>query len=73
MGEFGAVYVVSAGFSDQITLPLHVERVYYANMVRVVPAFAVASLLAGVAILTLVVKTAVEWKFRSERKEKDGA
>lgn len=68
MGEFGAVYVVSAGFSDQVTLPLHVERVYYANMVRVMPAFAVASLLAGLAVVTLAVKTAVEWRFKGDLK-----
>jgi sulfate/thiosulfate transport system permease protein len=72
MGEFGAVYVVSAGFSDQVTLPLHVERVYYANMVRVVPAFAVASLLAALAVVTLAVKAAVEWRFKAEMKRKDG-
>ncbi|WP_437622106.1 sulfate ABC transporter permease subunit CysW [Sorangium sp. So ce1151] len=72
MGEFGAVYVVSAGSSDQVTLPLHVERVYYANMVRVVPAFAVASLLAGVSVITLAVKAAVEWRFKGELKKKDG-
>ncbi|WP_437527045.1 sulfate ABC transporter permease subunit CysW [Sorangium sp. So ce726] len=71
MGEFGAVYVVSAGSSDQVTLPLHVERVYYANMVRVVPAFAVASLLAGVSVITLGVKAAVEWRFKGELKKTD--
>lgn len=72
MGEFGAVYVVSAGSSDQITLPLHVERVYYANMVRVVPAFAVASLLAALAVVTLGIKAAVEWKWKRELREKGG-
>ena len=66
MGEFGAVYVVSAGVSDQITLPLRVEKVYYENMVRIMPAFAVASLLGCVAVVTLVLKTAVEWKFKRE-------
>jgi sulfate transport system permease protein len=70
MGEFGAVYVVTAGQSGQITLPLQVERVYYANMVRIVPAFAVASLLAAVAVVTLVVKTAVEWRFKAELQRK---
>jgi ABC-type Fe3+ transport system permease subunit len=40
MGEFGAVYLVSAGFSDQITLPLRVERVYTATLVSIAPAFA---------------------------------
>ncbi|HEV7300838.1 MAG TPA: ABC transporter permease subunit [Tepidisphaeraceae bacterium] len=66
MGEFGAVYVVSGNYSGQITLPLHVERVYYASFVSVVPAFAVASLLAALAVVTLIVKTFVEWKFREE-------
>lgn len=66
MGEFGAVYVVSGNYSGQITLPLQVERVYYASFVSVAPAFAVASLLAVLAVVTLVVKTFVEWKFRDE-------
>jgi sulfate/thiosulfate transport system permease protein len=69
IGEFGAVYVVTTGQSGQVTLPLHVERVYYANAVRIVPAFAVASLLAAVAVLTLIVKAAVEWRFRHEAKD----
>jgi sulfate transport system permease protein len=55
-----------------VTLPLHVERVYYSNMVRVMPAFAVASLLAGVSVITLAVKAAVEWRFKGELKKKDG-
>jgi sulfate/thiosulfate transport system permease protein len=66
MGEFGAVYVVSAGFSDQITLPLRVERVYTATLVSIAPAFAVASLLGLLAVVTLVVKTLVEWRFRRD-------
>jgi sulfate transport system permease protein len=70
IGEFGAVFVVTAGHADQVTLPLHVERVYYANMVRVVPAFAVASLLAAVAVITLIVKAAVEWKFKAQMRKK---
>jgi sulfate transport system permease protein len=70
MGEFGAVYVVSTNQADQITLPLHVQRVYYANYVRVVPVFAVASILAFLAIVTLVVKTFVEWKFKREMKRR---
>jgi len=61
MGEFGAVSVVSGhirGLTN--TLPLHVEVSY--NEYDFVGAFAGASLLAGLAVLTLVVKTFLEWK-----------
>ena len=61
MGEFGAVSVVSGhirGLTN--TLPLHVEVNY--NDYDVVGAFASASLLAGLAIVTLILKTALEWK-----------
>ena len=61
MGEFGAVSVVSGhirGITN--TLPLHVEVSY--NEYDFVGAFAGASLLAGLAVLTLVVKTFLEWK-----------
>ena len=66
MGEFGAVYVVSGGFSGQVTLPLHVHDVYQANPVSNVPVFAVSSLLAALAVVTIVVKTLVEWRFKAE-------
>jgi sulfate transport system permease protein len=66
MGEFGAVYVVSSNYEGQITLPLQVEREYRENVVSIVPAFAVASLLAGLAVVTLIVKTVVEWRYRAE-------
>ncbi len=59
MGEFGAVSVLSGhirGLTE--TLPLHVEAVY--NDYDFVGAFAAASLLAGLAIVTLVVKTLLE-------------
>ncbi|MDQ2860009.1 MAG: sulfate ABC transporter permease subunit CysW [Pseudomonadota bacterium] len=59
MGEFGAVSVLSGhirGLTE--TLPLHVEAVY--NEYDFVGAFACASLLAGLAIVTLVAKTALE-------------
>jgi len=65
MGEFGAVSVVSGhirGLTN--TMPLHVEILY--NEYNFVAAFAVASLLALLAILTLVIKTVVEW--RTERR-----
>jgi sulfate transport system permease protein len=65
MGEFGAVSVVSGHIRGlTTTMPLQVEILY--NEYAFVPAFAVASLLALLAIVTLVIKTLVEW--RSERR-----
>jgi sulfate transport system permease protein len=66
MGEFGAVSVVSGhirGLTN--TLPLHVEILY--NEYNFAAAFAVASLLALLGLVTLVVKTAVEWRQAWER------
>lgn len=61
MGEFGAVSVVSGHIRGQTnTLPLHVEILY--NEYNFAAAFAVASLLAVLALVTLVVKTYVEWQ-----------
>jgi sulfate transport system permease protein len=61
MGEFGAVSVVSGHIRGQTnTLPLHVEILY--NEYNYAAAFAVASLLSIVAVITLVAKKAVEWK-----------
>jgi sulfate transport system permease protein len=61
MGEFGAVSVVSGHIRGQTnTLPLHVEILY--NEYQSVAAFAVASLLAILALVTLVVKKFVEWR-----------
>jgi sulfate transport system permease protein len=63
MGEFGAVSVVSGhirGLTN--TLPLHVEILY--NEYNFQAAFAVASLLALLALLTLVAKSVVEWRTR---------
>jgi len=62
MGEFGAVSVVSGhlrGITN--TMPLHVEILY--NEYNFVAAFAVASLLALLALVTLVLKSIVEWRF----------
>lgn len=62
MGEFGAVSVVSGhirGLTN--TMPLHVEILY--NEYDFVGAFAVASLLAGLALVTLVAKSVLEWRF----------
>ena len=61
MGEFGAVSVVSGhirGLTN--TMPLHVEILY--NEYNYAAAFAVASLLALLALVTLVLKSFVEWK-----------
>lgn len=61
MGEFGAVSVVSGHIRGETnTMPLHVEILY--NEYSFVAAFAVASLLALLAIVTLVLKSLVEWR-----------
>jgi sulfate transport system permease protein len=62
MGEFGAVSVVSGhirGLTN--TMPLHIEILY--NEYDFVAAFAVATLLAGLALVTLVLKSLLEWRF----------
>ncbi len=62
MGEFGAVSVVSGhirGLTN--TLPLHVEILY--NEYDISAAFAVASLLALLALVTLALKTLLEWRY----------
>lgn len=62
MGEFGAVAVVSGkirGLTN--TMPLHIEILY--NEYMGAAAFAVASLLAGLALITLVLKTLLEWHY----------
>jgi sulfate transport system permease protein len=62
MGEFGAVAVVSGKIRGQTnTMPLQVEILYNEYMHGA--AFAVASLLALLALVTLAVKTALEWRF----------
>ena len=67
MGEFGAVSVVSGHIRGQTnTMPLHVEILY--NEYQSVAAFAVASLLALLAVLTLVIKSVVEWQFERDQK-----
>ena len=61
MGEFGAVSVVSGhirGLTN--TMPLHIEILY--NEYNFVGAFAVASLLTVLALITLIIKTLVEWR-----------
>ena len=65
MGEFGAVSVVSGhirGLTD--TMPLHIEILY--NEYNFTAAFAVATLLAGLALVSLALKTGLEWRFAGE-------
>ena len=65
MGEFGAVSVVSGHIRGQTnTMPLQVEILY--NEYDFGAAFAVASLLALLALVTLAVKTVLEWRFAGE-------
>ena len=65
MGEFGAVSVVSGHIRGQTnTMPLHVEILY--NEYNAVGAFAVASVLAGLALVTLVLKTLLEMRYGAE-------
>ncbi len=68
MGEFGAVSVVSGHIrGETTTIPLQVEILY--NEYNFVGAFAVASLLAVLAIITLVLKSFIEWKYQQGRAE----
>jgi sulfate transport system permease protein len=72
MGEFGAVSVVSGKIRGQTnTLPLHVEVLYGEYMTQA--AFAVASLLTCLALITLLVKTLVERHLASPRDEASAA
>ncbi len=68
MGEFGAVSVVSGHIRGRTnTMPLHIEILY--NEYQFQAAFAVASLLALLALTTLAVKTVVEWRARRQLAE----
>ncbi len=61
VGEFGAVSVVSGNIRGQTnTLSLHVELLY--QDYNIAGAFAAASLLAGIAVLTLIIKGITEWR-----------
>jgi sulfate transport system permease protein len=72
MGEFGAVSVVSGKIRGMTnTMPLQVEILY--NEYQSVAAFAVASLLALLALATLVIKTALEWRYADQIASKPGA
>jgi sulfate/thiosulfate transport system permease protein len=66
MGEFGAVSVVSGHIRGRtLTMPLHIELLY--NEYDFVGAFAVASLLSLLALVTLLLKRLLEWRFQRER------
>jgi sulfate transport system permease protein len=67
MGEFGAVSVVSGHIRGRTnTLPLHIEILY--NEYNFAAAFAVATLLAFLALVTLVAKAFLEWRIRAEER-----
>jgi sulfate/thiosulfate transport system permease protein len=68
MGEFGAVSVVSGHIRGETnTMPLHIEILY--NEYNFVAAFAVASLLALLALVTLALKSLVEWRHAEASEE----
>jgi len=62
MGEFGAVSVVSAKMGSTLTIPLYIELVNASY--NTVSAFALATILAALAIVTLIAKSVVEWKVK---------
>ncbi|WP_413615384.1 sulfate ABC transporter permease subunit CysW [Halomonas cupida] len=67
MGEFGAVAVVSGRIRGETnTLPLHIEVLY--NEYQFTAAFAVSSLLTGLALITIAIKSLVEWN--DERRQR---
>jgi sulfate transport system permease protein len=70
MGEFGAVSVVSGHIRGMTnTIPLHVEILY--NEYNFVAAFAMASQLACLALVTLVIKSLVEWRMCTQEESKE--
>jgi len=68
MGEFGAVSVVSGHIRGSTnTMPLHIQILY--NEYNFAGSFAMASLLVLLAVVTLVVKSIVEWRFHRTQQE----
>jgi sulfate transport system permease protein len=65
MGEFGAVAVISGKLrGDTVTMPLQIELYYQEfRTLAQVSAFSLAAVLAGLALVTLVVKTWLEWRY----------
>ncbi len=68
VGEFGAVSVVSGATDANDTMPLRVEKLW--NEYNTQAAFTVASLLASIALVTLVLKSFLDWKTRGELKDR---
>ncbi|UWE18206.1 sulfate ABC transporter permease subunit CysW [Herbaspirillum huttiense] len=72
MGEFGAVSVVSGHIRGETnTIPLQVEILY--NEFNITGAFAVASLLAFLAVVTLAVKSVIEWRLHQQHSASEQA
>ncbi len=69
LGEFGAVSVVTAHLDTTDTMPLRVEKLWQSNDTQA--AFTVASLLAMLAVVTLIIKTFSEWKAARDLKDVD--
>jgi ABC-type sugar transport system permease subunit len=63
-GEFGAISVVAGGRDANDTMPLRVEKLWQEYKTQA--AFTVASLLAMLAVVTLILKTIIEWRTRQE-------
>ncbi|KPV56518.1 sulfate/thiosulfate transporter permease subunit [Paenibacillus sp. A3] len=71
MGEFGAVSVVSGHIRGSTnTMPLHIQILY--NEYNFAGAFAMASLLVLLAVVTLVVKSVIEWKHHQQQLNREG-
>ena len=66
MGEFGAVSVVTGHLDSNNTLPLRIEQLWLEPDNGLHVCFAVATVLTGLAVLTLLLKTLLEWKTRAE-------
>ncbi|QGQ98023.1 sulfate ABC transporter permease subunit CysW [Paenibacillus psychroresistens] len=67
MGEFGAVSVVSGHIRGETnTIPLHVQILF--NEYQFAASFAVASLLVLLAVVTIIVKSFIEWKYEQDQK-----
>lgn len=68
VGEFGAVSVVSGNTDANDTMPLRVEKLW--NEYNTQAAFTVASLMASLALVTLVLKSLLDWKTRDELRDR---
>lgn len=67
MGEFGAVSVVSGHIRGETnTIPLHVQILF--NEYQFAASFAVASLLVLLAVVTIILKSFIEWKYEQDQK-----